>query len=712
MTTRPIVISRGLALAALVASAVAMAGAATASAAPGFVAGERLSAKPVLSAVGPVRTAMASDGTAFVTWIEDGTPAVARVAVRAPGGTWVKQTIAPALGMGASTLGGGVPIGVAADGTATVIVNDPTPAAGIRVAVRPPGGSFGPANTISTEGRRYEAQTLAVSPNGNAVVGWLESADNGSTWRPTVRVRDGANWYGVPKDLIAGSTDQGVLSAMSVAINDAGRAAVGFVTNDGSFQRARAAIRPAGAAFGTATTLNTEAKTSGMVDVAVSPAGAVAAGFSVLNGTALQGELKVAPATSTTFGPRLMLHTPASKLIATAGPVVVAAPADEAFHVAFSQSPIGATDPTNPQSRVAVGTALPSGGSWVFVPPGPVSPTSDQTTMHDLAVNARGDRLVLWRDQTTLSVRGAFAPAGSTVFGPAQSVPSDGASSTALPTASFDPAGNAVAAWLALSTSGIAVYAAGFDAAPPTLSNVLIPPTAQATFPAAFSATASDVWSAPTVSWNFGDGATADGASASHAYGTPNPYTATVTATDAVGNSTSQSGGVSVSLGDRDRDGVLSDRDCDEGNAGIRPGQRDIPGNGIDENCDGADAAWATLATTIRFDWIRTRRGLRVTALGARGIKAGDVIVVRCSGRGCKRKKATVTVKRTPKSAAVSLNTAAKGATLRSGAKLTVEVSRQDYASRITTWTVRPGKGPKQSVRCRIPGAKKTQTCA
>jgi hypothetical protein len=41
---------------------------------------------------------------------------------------------------------------------------------------------------------------------------------------------------------------------------------------------------------------------------------------------------------------------------------------------------------------------------------------------------------------------------------------------------------------------------------------------------------------------------------------------------------------------DSDNDGSVDSADCDDGNAGIHPGANDVPENGVDEDCSGADA--------------------------------------------------------------------------------------------------------------------------
>ena len=61
------------------------------------------------------------------------------------------------------------------------------------------------------------------------------------------------------------------------------------------------------------------------------------------------------------------------------------------------------------------------------------------------------------------------------------------------------------------------------------------------------AASASDLLSTPTVSWSFGDGSRATGASVTHDFGSAGAMTVTVTARDSVGNQTSQTRVIAVS---------------------------------------------------------------------------------------------------------------------------------------------------------------------
>ena len=86
----------------------------------------------------------------------------------------------------------------------------------------------------------------------------------------------------------------------------------------------------------------------------------------------------------------------------------------------------------------------------------------------------------------------------------------------------------------------------GFDAGAPVLSGVSIPASASPGATVGFAASAFDVWGPVSLSWSFGDGASGSGGAPTHAFARAGRYTVTVTATDAAGNASAQSGAVAV----------------------------------------------------------------------------------------------------------------------------------------------------------------------
>jgi hypothetical protein len=190
------------------------------------------------------------------------------------------------------------------------------------------------------------------------------------------------------------------------------------------------------------------------------------------------------------------------------------------------------------------------------------------------ALTADGTAVAAWGDGPSGSAvaRASHRAAGGTWTQQAIGTAAEGAA--VLLDVVADGLGDAVTAWR--EPGG--VQAAGFDGAGPRFTAFSLP-SGPATQALPFSAAAEDNWSGVAgISWLFGDGSGAPGATTSHAYGAPGSYTATAIATDAVGNATPLSGTVAVGAaptpvptpdpcgtGDRDKDGVKDGCDTNDG---------------------------------------------------------------------------------------------------------------------------------------------------
>jgi len=138
---------------------------------------------------------------------------------------------------------------------------------------------------------------------------------------------------------------------------------------------------------------------------------------------------------------------------------------------------------------------------------------------------------------------------------------------------------------------------------------------------------------------------------------------------------------------DKDDDGVQTPTDCDDGNPLIKPGAFDVPGDGINQDCSAdGDADYPLPGVKIKYSVLTYPAGYsKFGKLTLAPVKAGDKVVLKCKGRGCKFKKKTFNVK-TDKPR-LSLLKPLKKAKLRKGAVVTVTVTAPGYAPK--TMTVR-----------------------
>jgi len=161
---------------------------------------------------------------------------------------------------------------------------------------------------------------------------------------------------------------------------------------------------------------------------------------------------------------------------------------------------------------------------------------------------------------------------------------------------------------------------------------------------------------------------------------------------------------------DKDGDGFPKTSDCDDLNASVRPGAVEVPGNAADEDCDGLAAPTPVVTSTIDKSLAAFIGFTLVKRLAVLNVPAGGTVTVSCRGRGCPKlkKKSTTTTKAIRR---LNLLKPFRGKKLRGGAKLELRITKPGFVGRVVRYTINAKAVPRTDTLCLLPGAKGATPC-
>ena len=202
---------------------------------------------------------------------------------------------------------------------------------------------------------------------------------------------------------------------------------------------------------------------------------------------------------------------------------------------------------------------------------------------------------------------------------------------------------------------------------------------------------------------------------------TAGAHTFDVRARDRAGNlSAPATRSWSVAASDDDGDGFNARIDCNDQDPAVHPGATDLPDNGVDENCDGADAHTppaivpaakpTPIVVTLSFFARASSKSTKFTRLQITGVPSGATVKVVCKGKGCPKGLTGKGFTTTNARGTVSLATYIKKA-IPVTAKITVTVSKPGSITTVKTLQLRKRKSPVVQTRCLSDGATKPTSC-
>jgi hypothetical protein len=609
-----------------------------------------------------------SRGNAIVVWRQlSGGNRVIRAAYRPAGGSFGAPATLSAGGQNADTphvdfdgQGNAIVVWHRFNGTTNIV----------QLRRRAAGGGFGPVQDLTANGVNSTYPQVDTAADGTAVIAWLSNS------APTAVVRSPGGSYS-PTAPLSGNTVSASLPTppIDVAMNAGGDALVSWTRSPALGE---SSYRSAGGSFGAAQTVTAPTgSTSVYPKGAIDRFGNATLVFETCSPCSIFSAFRPAGAAESYEGVQTISNAAGGSFL----PQVAVDNDGEAIVMWITS--VGGQNVVQYRSRPL---------NAPFRATEDVSAPGATASYPQVRFDASGNAVAVWNRQSgsTFRVQSARRSQGGD-FGAVTNVSDLGLDYSTYSGFGVDAEGNALVAWFRNTGSGSAVESAGLDAAPPRLSITGAPASGVTGQSLGFTASASDVWSSVSTGWNFGDGGTAGGNSVAHAFGGPGTFSVRATATDAVGNSRSDTRSVQIT----------------------NPPPPPPPGGG---GGGGGPQPLTVLPSTASINSLGFKKYTKLLTLSVKNLPAGATVRVTCKTKRKKQQKKGCAYKSkrfTTSGARARLNLRKPFAKKRIpvGTKITITITAPGFLGKQVQYTTRKGKIPKVRVRC-LSASGKAGSCA